>query len=1158
MKNRLILSQYLIIFFLIYPLSLCPTQLEYPIDLPVLGSATLNGSIDIVKSEFSLSGTLTSAAASLELGPLLINKPTISLSNTKGLGLTARGTLFESEVEIGIKEITSKDRIVLGATFITKPTITITADQKITLDEIDITLERNKPALLTTKAELFSHDVIITIGGNKEKALLLFEIPQLKMSSIDSSLENTEFKNIELNNCSFSVMRTKANPEKNIAKKVEFELSGKANFSSVEMDDVSANVSSLMMKAYYEAEHGLILQALFNSPIEYPLVGQINQASLVFFSKLHRAIPALDILKTKKISEWDQHLPTDDLLTIATPQSSGSNLFLSGSSNISLPTLGTLALEVEARFAKNKFAFEGKVKKEVTLSRLTLQNASLLLSRDPNITVSLQGKGIIDNNLEINASLALIFHIDQQAAQQQTKSPAANKNILLKAQCDIELTGSLLSTKPYAPFENVSIPGLSSSDLSFLRTMTLENVQVGYSRKANSQTVKQDFHLDGSLSVWGNRIQGRVTFGETPEGVRGVTVRAELPSGWKFSSINPALEKLDTIELASSSLYFSSFEHKETDPNDENLIITIPKGLSLYATLSLEKALPQSKKFMQAPSGVTLSGSFSTNGQFRFGAALPTALKFDSKKFKSAGLTFVIGNSPGSKIPYIALEASLMVKPSEKDDELTFTAQIKPDVEEMKISGTMQGSWDAPLGIYGLTIKDIALEADITYAQIVTGIPISGIGFVGSLQLAGGKTDKKMALAFHITENVSDMFISGKYDRALSIFELVDIFKNLTANAIEQMAKDNRNSAEQAKLQKQMDTLRNIDIAKDFVGIYFHDINVHLAAQSTQIGMLTFDQGLTIAGKLDIFGQTAAVSINLDYSGVHVSGSLPAIVIGPIFALRGTQSPANPQGGPSLDMQLTLEKQAATISGFLTFLGITRGIEFSLDKDGFYTKFSQKLFGLFDANLLLRSSKIGDKPDFYIRGELAQNVVTTFCVQIVEQLTAALNNAINQIQSPKQQVQGLSGTTSDIQKQIDSLKKQVDDLSKTAVQAFLNSGKIIALEAQIAALKFRQGGTIVGQKIGEGALTLGESFLKGVQKLTSGVGKIPDKILDIKSIILETSAQEWAAGKLPVYTIQCSLFGTNRTMALQLDLSNQEKTKESIRKMAEQCMRLVQ
>ncbi|WP_186755911.1 cell envelope integrity protein TolA [Echinicola salinicaeni] len=329
-----------------------------------------------------------------------------------------------------------------------------------------------------------------------------------------------------------------------------------------------------------------------------------------------------------------------------------------------------------------------------------------------------------------------------------------------------------------------------------------------------------------------------------------------------------------------------------------------------------------------------------------------------------------------------------------QDTPLHFDMSISLDELEAKGAVTMKNYWKDPFGIHGIKIGPaLALQLGIIYEQFVsTGIP-SEFGIAGGLVIA----DTTVDMAVSISENPSEEILSGELD-------------NLTPTQLLNFAAQ----------------LANIKVQHipDFFDI--KTLKLYCAPAGGTIGTITYQPGFSFSGDIVIAGEEISIYTRISDTGIEGAGHIDKLDFGPlkISGEKGKDA--------SFSLEISPEKQAATIDGCFSFLGLEEGLFASISDQGISFKFEQDFTSALKFEVMGNSSGKLTEPktlDFALSGAM-DNQITDYLKTTVE---SKINQALNQTESS-----------------IDAAEKKVDTARK-AYEAVYNKAEDKLTKAQEAA-----------------------------------------------------------------------------------------------------------
>lgn len=261
------------------------------------------------------------------------------------------------------------------------------------------------------------------------------------------------------------------------------------------------------------------------------------------------------------------------------------------------------------------------------------------------------------------------------------------------------------------------------------------------------------------------------------------------------------------------------------------------------------------------------------------------------------------------------------------DTHLVFTGGIKIQAESISgfftmngtgrspqgaLSGEVQntGEWENPFGIPGITIRQMSVQLGGTYA-----VPwIDNVGIHGNLKI--GDVDGSISVL--VDSNDPDQFVlAGSSDR-LTMLQIMSFMSVATFAAYQALPASAKNAFNK------------------IVDVKLEDVKVNIVPAATSIGGVHFrDEGVTIMGRLDLWGWEASTFINVDtFDGLTVRMDMDPLDVMGVFKLSGAQSDPHPilrmRVGPSAAPYLygSVKAQLLGLSAELQLEASAQGLTF--------------------------------------------------------------------------------------------------------------------------------------------------------------------------------------------------------------------------------------
>jgi len=944
-------------------------EIESSFELPVphIGTFSLDGKIDLTTGAYSLSKTLSPHS----IGPLKLDKLSMTLDNAKGLTGLARTSMFGLPSTLILDDIHSTD-FGMGAFFTLKFDnvfhLPITPWKRIPLDALHLalTLQKQEFSTLTTLKEKDDTQIVLNFGVEH---YALVKIKEIDLGNLLPFLKGKKSADIMFKDVQMSI----DNPlKRHVPHPVTIDTH--IDLSKLGIKDLDTDLSGVEAHAIFDGAGGIHIEGDI-AEVEIGHVGHIRNARIILSNRhpndlsqaLHGNLDdydhfddygerrpgeegygedpyARERVDTGRVGTEERRMPAHSVR--AQPLKNKLFILLQGDATIDMPLgIGKVDTTVSAILEKGGFAFSAQINQRVTTHGIDLH--------DPRLTFG------TDGTLEIIGGIK-IHEFDAYAHLQITK---------VKGKKRIFFYGTLKDPRPVKPF--AKIPGINK--IPGLKDLEINNVKLGID---TTKTIS----LSGDSNILGMKTHARLVKSKT-----GVSLWAAPPPDVSLGDIIPGAKGSILEELAfdSMSIVVSSADYFDVENQ-----IEIRKGFSLVANVRLQGSsfAPIKTIFSGAPEILNLVGTITRNPEdLLFQINIPIDIQLSSKAvLKDAGIQ--LGGVP----PTLGGFAQIHVKPT-PHDLLILTAEINVDPTQVTIAGTMEGTWKDPFGIKGFSISNVAVEVGAVY---VVSPPLPVFGITG--EMAIGR--EKLLLAVKVSPNLADTILMGTLE-SLTIRDIVDL----------------------------LDTMGAHIPTEDIPDIGLHDLEFKLAPRGGNIGRIYFDPGFTVKGKFNLLDFEAMGLINLNSSGLTIAAAMSKIHFGPLLVTgKGfDQKYGTKDDGPVLEATLTLDKQEIFVSGKVDVFGISDETEILINRHKIYFKLESKMFGLFDTILEAESSGSGKDFDFWVKAEMQQH----FIEYIEEKAKAALDafekKAKKDINEAEKDVKSLDKETTHLQAEINKRKKEI-------------------------------------------------------------------------------------------------------------------------------------
>jgi hypothetical protein len=500
----------------------------------------------------------------------------------------------------------------------------------------------------------------------------------------------------------------------------------------------------------------------------------------------------------------------------------------------------------------------------------------------------------------------------------------------------------------------------------------------------------------------------------------GFALGIELDDNYRFSSLSPALGGLDAVQLPDALIVISTFDDTAFTFDELQPVAGtgVEHGLLIDGRLDLsglgaDKFLGESHLDVKAHVGTSLS-------ELSLAAGIGDVTITDGVVLKDAEFELVPDPENVSISVSGAVDVTIDASP------LEFIGGVRVVPNGISFFATMKGTWNQPFGAKGVALSDVSLEIGSDFE----GVP--SIGITGGLQI--GAFAGKAGVSFNSEFPTQSVLIVAF--NHLSLMDIVGTFcpPSVTAGI-------------------------PANIGRTLAGISLDDVELYVVPQDTSIGKISYDQGLRVAGTLNVAGFSASAKVEIDPAqGVEVAGSLSPVQIGDVFSLTADGSNA----GPSLDIQVKATAvPTIVITGQAALLGLTAAAHVTLSDQGFDFGCAGKVFGVFDAAVTAKGSSLQSADGFSVHAQMSQNFLSDLTSRAAGILQQAAAQAAAQISSAQRDVTNAQAEVDRLNTlaaaaRADLANKQADaqrQIANAQAQVTGAQNSLSAIDAQIASTR---------------------------------------------------------------------------------------------------------
>gem|GEM_PF-4908287 len=975
------------------------TKKQKPIlDLPVLGKFELEVTIDPVTKTPVFKATPLTKEIDLVVAkisnPLFVVNPALMKVYFEG-----RLLVFDYPVtDIALEEFEPPVKLLFSFKLV-KPLALSLGEFKQTIVEKFYLLLTPKEKRLYTRIPLGIQEAtyLEVSFGKDTNVFAQCTIPRVSLGDFIPDLKKIKIGDVQFTDLSLKVIDP-FKPDNRW-----FVANGKINLSALGLTNILGKDPIVKCTLNYNDIQGLTCEAFLPSTIKLvPGLINLENPKITFIYK-REVKESLDINEKEEVFY-------------------SKTLRLDGITNFKFPGLPSQKINLTAFFKDNGFFyFEGAYQSKLGYKNvISLYDTVLKAIQDPvkkTFSVGISGRGHLLGE-EVIGNLSL----EQRGLKE----------------FDISFSAALATPKPLKPFE--SIPGLEN--IPGIKDITIKEVGIGMDTTgmlffkgravvlgldSNVKLIRRKIGVISKTEVKkeekiekdkdASNEDGTVEPAKVErieekkaerKGEHAVVLYASPVNKWTVADIIPGSTGtgLEKLAFSDSAIIVSS-----RDNIDPELNVNLFKGFCVLTKTGLVGPLKPVNILLRdsAPDKITLVISFGASAKdFRCYADIPVQVKFSNKVcMKKLKLEFISAVSANPAKPVdisFSLACTIEVKLKDKERPLFFTGRVKFDPKSAAIAGTMEGRWDKPFGIKGLSLYDVALEIGIEFAVFsTTGLP-SVFGITGGMDI--GSVKAAMAVKTMLTS--PDVLLMGRINK-LSLMDLVEVVRKM-----------------------------GIKIPKKVIPeIGISDVDIKIAPVAGYIGEIKFDKGYTVKGRVDLLGQSAMVNFVLDgHTGIIAEGTMSKLKLGPLeitgAGLDKVYGTAD--DGPTVSIYLTMARQDIYASGIVTLLGSKGQIEVRFGKSGITFFTTIKFLNLFDTEIKGESIKTGQDDrelDFKITGLLRNDFRTYLQDKVLGILTKSEQKVDEGIEKAQKKLASARKTVKEQEEKVKKLQDEIDHIEKS-------------------------------------------------------------------------------------------------------------------------------
>ncbi|MEZ5215934.1 MAG: hypothetical protein R2715_04885 [Ilumatobacteraceae bacterium] len=495
----------------------------------------------------------------------------------------------------------------------------------------------------------------------------------------------------------------------------------------------------------------------------------------------------------------------------------------------------------------------------------------------------------------------------------------------------------------------------------------------------------------------------------------------EPSATWQFSSIDPALAALDPLDFSGSLLVLASKD--------------LPAG----------PGLPGIDERAVIEAGFTMRAAMATAGPV-WTACSVWSISVEahlSADLEQVSITCVIDTDVVLADGVVFGQLALELKPSPTDfridvrgvvtadlngDTLRFTGGLEISPRSATLHASMDGTWHEPFGASGVSVADAALEIGLTYPPLMPSLALAGtlqIGtFVGSAAVRFDAGDPRRSM------------LAVRFEE----LHLLDVVDALCGPGI----------------------AGSIPVAArtTILDVGLSDVDLAVVPHETQIGSVTYHEGVRFRAGITFWGVSGRGSIDIDpRRGLSASASLDRISLANGALVLGG---AGGQAGPSFALSLTpLAPPRLALSGSATLLGFTAEASVEITDTGYRFWASGRILGRFQCTVEAWAHGSGPSGEVFVRATLQNDLLAYLRAEATKAIKVAADAATAELRRAQDDIDAEQRKVDRISRDIEAMRRTVQAERATNARAVTDaqrsvdraSAEVSRLTAQVNAAR---------------------------------------------------------------------------------------------------------
>lgn len=926
----------------------------------------------------------------IKFGPIALKKPKLAISKTDGVALSAEARFFGKESSASLKLYQDDNGPIAELTLAFKNPLSIPLTPNkdlISIDSVSAVKKTESFDIIGKGKLLGSTEPNTQITFSPKTGGASLRVDKLTLADFIEPLKDSPFGKIGLKNTDLTIDNLRLIRKKKHMITFKGQVSINDGFPSLEsMSDIGFDLTYLAQGPFYSFQTNVN-----NIPLEeYGTIQELNFSikSADFDTALEARQATPEEIPSENGDSAEEDTSNPEPASDGSTEKKRPTINITGKADLNLPfDIGALHTEVIADLNDNQQIFTALLGKNIDFNGVGINSLKFIATKYLKADESDSGRFKPHTDFRFEGSAQ--FHgADVTAVINCSKDDKGKRVYNFLTRLNNEMF----------PFRD--IPGID--EIPGIKDISLKNVTAGFD---SNKTV----FFSGEST-----IAGITSIAKVRKTTDGMMLSLVLPEEISLGDIIPPAKGTfaDDFKFSKTALYLSSFTGKDPD-----IDLRIAKGFTFVAEMDMSHGFfNDARKILKIiPNSLVITANSDPETEsFIIGAHIPVKQQLGPMEMSN----FILELGLKQARPIFAFLIDVTVRPPAQDEPLNLVGRIELEaIGSLMVAATMQGMWNDPFGIHGFKLGNIAIEA----GMMVAPPWVKDFGFAGSVQI--GRVAAAVAMKVDLAKPERCGFMAS-----LNALALADIVS---------LGNDALKAVSDGKASIPMEAIPPLEI---------NDFEYKLFPETTTIGELVFQKGITLKGMINLFGFHAGMLFNLDSTGIIAKGWMDKINLGGVIEVKRGDIvyPGAPPGeGPYIDVALTPSAQHFIISGMINLLMIKQQTDIFISPQRVYFDVSMDMWTMFKAKFHAETVNDNNCKDFIFSLELEQHLLDFLKEKGVAAFKALAQEAEQKIGEAQKKVDDLNESIQVVEDKENELKRQIEDLKKIMQQ------KVEAAQAKV-------------------------------------------------------------------------------------------------------------